>query len=120
MDNELQNTDNTVSISKEKLKDLLLLVQEKERENNELKQMVNASVEIIDFVKTNFLGGMNPKDLTITKMIGIVGKMPLRLGKLTAEQSKSFSKNFTIVQTSAQKYLDESQIKKISARNDTD
>ena len=121
-DQELTNKDNTaaasemVSVPKDKL--ALLIQQNKQAKDDkaQLLEMLDCSVDIIDFMKQNFLGGYDPSELNIPKFIKIISKLPMKLNKLSDADKDRLSKNFELIRNVASKHLDESQVKKISTQ----
>lgn len=121
-DQELTNKENTsiasemVSVPKDKL--ALLIQQNKQAKDDkaQLLEMLDCSVDIIDFMKQNFLGGYDPSELNIPKFIKIISKLPMKLNKLSDADKDRLSKNFELIRNVASKYLDETQVKKISTQ----
>jgi hypothetical protein len=114
LSNNAPSTETHISVPKEQL--ALLLQQNKKikDENAQLLSMLHSSVEIIDFMKSNFLGGNSPKDLTIPKLIKIITRLPMKLNQLSKQDTDALAQNFEIIRLVAEQHLSENEIQKIS------
>lgn len=106
--------ENHILVPKDQLTELLRQNKEAKDDKAALIEMLASSVDIIGFMKSNFLNGHNPSELSIPKLIKIITKLPMKLSRLSDEDTKTLSKNFEVVRAVAAKFLDENQLKQIS------
>lgn len=105
--------DNQILVSKEKLKILLDQNKQYKDENAQLLNMLNNSVDVIDFIKNKIFGGQIPKDISVGQLVKIATRVPRVLNSLDESTITNISTSMKSIVDCAANFLDDTQIKKL-------
>ena len=104
----------TIAVPKHQLQEFTNALIQAKDEKAELMNMLNSATELVGFLKTNILGGEFPKDPGIGFFMKVGTKLMKLKDKLDEETLDTIGAHFNIIKYTAEKYLSEEQVKKIT------